>query len=163
MNCIFCAIAKKEAPAAVVYEDEQCLAFLSIQPITPGHVLVIPKAHASGLGDIPPQTCGHMMRVGQRMAAALRESGLSLEEQPCEGINLLLCDGAVAGQTEVTRTCMCWPALSVTVSTWVMRTCRSPRHRCWASAPSRSAEPWPRYHRTDCTSLWFNGTPATSG
>ena len=99
MNCIFCAIAKKESPAAVVYEDEQCLAFLSIQPITPGHVLVIPKAHASGLGDIPPETCGHMMRVGQRVAAALRESGLSLNEQPCEGINLLLCDGAVAGQT----------------------------------------------------------------
>lgn len=99
MNCIFCAIVNKESPAAVVYEDEQCLAFLSIQPITSGHVLVIPKAHASGLGDIPPQTCGHMMRVGQRVAAALRESGLSLNEQSCEGINLLLCDGAVAGQT----------------------------------------------------------------
>ncbi|KPA91323.1 MULTISPECIES: HIT family protein [Pseudomonas] len=99
MNCIFCAIVAKLAPASIVHEDEQCLAFLSIQPITPGHVLVIPKAHASGLGEIPPETAGHMMVVGQRVATALRNSGLRLDGQPCEGINLLLCDGAVAGQT----------------------------------------------------------------
>ncbi|MGY2235252.1 HIT family protein [Pseudomonas gingeri] len=99
MNCIFCAIARQEAPASIVYEDEQCLALLSIQPITPGHVLVIPKAHATGLADIPPQTAGHMMVIGQRMASALRNSGILLNERSCEGINLLLCDGAVAGQT----------------------------------------------------------------
>ncbi len=99
MNCIFCAIVSGHLPASVVYEDDQCLAFLSIQPITPGHVLVIPKAHASGLADIAPDTCGHMMRIGQKMAAALRNSGLLLDDTPCEGINLLLCDGAVAGQT----------------------------------------------------------------
>ncbi|WP_017903530.1 HIT family protein [Pseudomonas asplenii] len=99
MNCIFCAIVAKLAPASIVHEDEQCLAFLSIQPITPGHVLVIPKAHADGLGDIPPETAGQVMVVGQRVATALRNSGLQLDGQPCEGINLLLCDGAVAGQT----------------------------------------------------------------
>lgn len=99
MGCIFCKIACRDAPANIIYEDDLCLAFLSLQPITPGHVLVIPKAHASSLGEISPDASAQMMRVGQRIAGALRNSELQFKEQRCEGINLFLCDGPLAGQT----------------------------------------------------------------
>lgn len=51
-NCIFCKIVAKEVPAQVVYEDEHYLAFLDIRPLSPGHTLVIPKAHARWVWDV---------------------------------------------------------------------------------------------------------------
>lgn len=91
--CIFCRIAAGELPASVVYEDEHAMAFLDIQPINPGHVLVIPKKHAKLLVDLPPEDAGHMMRVAQIVDRALRASELR-----CEGVNFFLADGRVAGQ-----------------------------------------------------------------
>lgn len=52
-NCIFCKIAKKEIPAKVVFENEKFLAFLDINPVNPGHVLVIPKEHYRWVWDVP--------------------------------------------------------------------------------------------------------------
>jgi histidine triad (HIT) family protein len=46
MDCIFCKIAEKAIPAAVVYEDDRTIAFLDINPFAPGHTLVVPKAHS---------------------------------------------------------------------------------------------------------------------
>ena len=92
-DCIFCAIVAGAAPASVVYEDDVSLGFMDIQPVNPGHLLVIPKRHAAGLADLDEQTGGHLFRVAMRLAAALRRSGL-----PCEGINFFLADGEVAFQ-----------------------------------------------------------------
>jgi len=91
--CIFCRIASGELPASVVYEDERTIVFLDIQPINPGHVLVVPKAHAESLAELSPEDAGQMMRVGQMMDQALRQSQLH-----CEGVNLFLADGKAAGQ-----------------------------------------------------------------
>lgn len=91
--CIFCKIIKGELPASMVYEDDMVLAFLDIHPITPGHVLVVPKFHAELLVNLPTPDAAHMMKVGQKMDAALRASGLQ-----CEGVNLFLADGKAAGQ-----------------------------------------------------------------
>jgi len=52
-NCIFCKIAKGEAPAYKVYEDEKYLAFLDIFPRVKGHVMVIPKTHYRWVYDVP--------------------------------------------------------------------------------------------------------------
>ena len=52
-NCVFCKIVNKEIPAYVVYEDSQFLAFLDINPHTPGHVQVIPKDHYRWVWDVP--------------------------------------------------------------------------------------------------------------
>jgi len=52
-NCIFCKIAKNEAPAYKVYEDKKYLAFLDIFPRTRGHVMVIPKDHYRWVYDVP--------------------------------------------------------------------------------------------------------------
>ncbi|QRN82187.1 HIT family protein [Chloroflexota bacterium] len=91
--CIFCRIASGELPASVVYEDEKTIAFLDIQPINPGHVLVVPKAHAESLVELSPEDAAQTMRVGQLMDKALRASELH-----CEGVNLLIADGKAAGQ-----------------------------------------------------------------
>lgn len=94
MSCIFCRILAGEAEASFLYRDALCAAFMDVQPVTPGHLLVIPIAHAVGLADLEPATGAHIFRVGQRLAAALKTSGL-----PCNGIDLLLADGKEAGQT----------------------------------------------------------------
>ena len=93
MDCVFCRIAAGTAPASVVHTDPATVAFLDIAPITPGHLLVIPRVHAEGLADLDPDVGAQMWRIGQRMAAALRRSGLR-----CEGVNFFLADGAAAFQ-----------------------------------------------------------------
>ena len=45
-HCVFCDIVAGIAPASVVYEDDDFLSFLTTEPVTPGHLLVIPKEHA---------------------------------------------------------------------------------------------------------------------
>ena len=52
-NCIFCKIIKKEVPSEIVYEDDNFLAFLDINPRGPGHVQVIPKKHYRWVWDVP--------------------------------------------------------------------------------------------------------------
>ena len=90
---IFSKILAGEAPATFVYRGELVSAFMDIQPVNPGHVLVIPNEPAVGLEDLPPETGAEMFRVGQRIAAALRAS-----EIRCEGVNLFLADGEAAMQ-----------------------------------------------------------------
>ena len=51
-NCLFCKIIKGEIPSACVYQDEKTYAFRDIAPMAPTHVLVVPKAHVSGMSAI---------------------------------------------------------------------------------------------------------------
>ncbi|NKY53165.1 HIT family protein [Nocardia vermiculata] len=90
---IFADIVAGRAPSSKVYEDADVLAFMDIRPMTPGHLLVIPKVAARSLAELDPVVGGKLFRVGQRLAAALRES-----EVACDGVNLFLADGEVAGQ-----------------------------------------------------------------
>ena len=93
MACVFCDILAGESPASVVFKDDLCWAFMDIRPINSGHVLVIPTCHAASLAELDEASGAHMFNVARRMAQALRDSGLE-----CEGVNLFLADGAVAGQ-----------------------------------------------------------------
>ena len=93
-RCIFCAIAARQAEASVVYEDETVVVFMDLNPVTPGHLLVVPREHAVGLEDLDGVTSAHVWSVAHDMARALRRSGMR-----CEGINAFLCDGEVAFQT----------------------------------------------------------------
>lgn len=93
MECIFCAIVSGDLPSSVVYEDDATLAFMDIMPITTGHLLVIPKQHATYLADMPGDVGGRVMETAMRCAAAVRAS-----EIPTDGVNLFLADGEVAGQ-----------------------------------------------------------------
>ena len=93
-GCIFCAIAVGQAEASLVYEDETVLVFMDLHPVTPGHLLVVPRKHAMGLEDVDGAISAHVWSVGHYMARALRRSRMR-----CEGINVLLCDGEAAFQT----------------------------------------------------------------
>jgi len=80
-------------PYSPVHETEGVLALMDIQPVNPGHVLVVSKTHAVHLADLAPELGGEIFRVGMLVAAGLRRS-----EVRCEGVNLFLADGAAAGQ-----------------------------------------------------------------
>ena len=54
-DCIFCKIIRREVPSKIVYEDDDIIAFWDIQPITPVHILVIPKKHITSLVDLKPE------------------------------------------------------------------------------------------------------------
>ncbi|HTE47354.1 MAG TPA: HIT family protein [Gemmatimonadaceae bacterium] len=92
-DCIFCRILAGDVPGSFVFRDDHVAAFMDIRPVNPGHVLVIPIRHAASLAGIDAETAAAVMRVGQRVAAAIRESGVR-----CEGINLFLADGEAAMQ-----------------------------------------------------------------
>jgi histidine triad (HIT) family protein len=92
-DCIFCKITEGQTEASLLYSDEKVTAFLDIQPINPGHALVIPKLHAPQLADLAPESAGRIFKVAVRISQATRKSGIR-----CEGVNLHLADGAVAGQ-----------------------------------------------------------------
>ena len=76
-GCIICAIVARQAEASVVYEDETVVAFMDLNPVTPGHLLVVPREHAVGLEDLDGATSAHVWSVGHDMARALRRSGMS--------------------------------------------------------------------------------------
>ena len=92
-GCVFCEILAGRLPASVVLREDGCTAFMDIQPINTGHVLVVPDDHAAPLADLPEDKGFRMFRTAQKIAAALYESGLD-----CEGVNLCLADGEAAGQ-----------------------------------------------------------------
>ncbi|MET7768003.1 HIT family protein [Nocardia sp. NPDC005366] len=90
---IFADIVAGRAPASKVYEDDDVLAFLDIRPMTPGHLLVVPKVAARDLSELDPEVGGKLFKVAQLLAGALRDS-----EVGCDGVNFFLADGALAGQ-----------------------------------------------------------------
>ena len=92
-DCIFCEILAAKSPSSIVYRDDICTAFVDIQPVNAGHVLVVPNRHAPFLADLDEDTGARMFRIAHRVALALRNSGVE-----CEGVNLFLADGEAAMQ-----------------------------------------------------------------
>lgn len=77
-SCIFCKIAAGEIPAAKVYEDEQCFAFLDNHPLFAGHVLLCPREHFETLTDLPAGQVGPLFLKSQMLTRAV-EAALSAE------------------------------------------------------------------------------------
>ncbi len=92
-GCIFCRIVAGTEPASMVHQDQVAVAFMDIQPVTPGHLLVVPRLHCASLVNLEPDIAAHLMRVAVRLDVAIRSSGVR-----CQGVNLLLADGEAAGQ-----------------------------------------------------------------
>jgi len=74
MACIFCSIVSGDIPAIKVHEDDQTLGFMDVNPGNTGHLLVIPKEHYRNIFDIPSATAGEIMKVGTKLANALKEA-----------------------------------------------------------------------------------------
>lgn len=74
MDCLFCKIVNKEIPSKIVYEDEDIMAFNDIHPLTPIHILVIPKKHIKSAIDIKEEDeklIGKMYTVINKIAKDL--------------------------------------------------------------------------------------------
>jgi histidine triad (HIT) family protein len=77
-SCVFCKIVAGTIPANVVHQDKNVIAFLDIDPLFPGHVLLCPREHYATLTDLPAALAGPMMEKAQIVAAAV-ESALDAE------------------------------------------------------------------------------------
>jgi len=73
-NCIFCRIIGGEVPALKVYEDERTLAFLDIHPSTPGHTLVIPKAHVARVEDLSVEDAEALFHALHRVVGPIQKA-----------------------------------------------------------------------------------------
>jgi histidine triad (HIT) family protein len=91
-GCLFCRIVRGEIPAAIVAQDEHCVAFRDINPQAPVHVLVVPRAHVASLNDVAdPLVVGQMAALAARVA---RAEGLAER-----GYRAVINTNAEAGQT----------------------------------------------------------------
>jgi len=71
-NCIFCKIAKGEIPCVKIWEDEKHLAFLDVNPMSPGHTLIMPKNHTDYLFDIEDNEYSELMLKAKEIAVKLK-------------------------------------------------------------------------------------------
>ncbi len=92
METIFSKIINREIPANIVYEDELCLAFLDINPLSKGHTLVIPKTYACNFLDIDTETLMHLTKVSQKIAQTMQTA------LGAKGVNIYTNAGKLANQ-----------------------------------------------------------------
>ncbi len=93
VDCVFCAIARGDAPSHLVHEDERTAAFMDINPATRGHALVIPKAHYQDIFDADPADVAAVATAAQLVARAARDSFAA------DGVNIVQANGTAAFQT----------------------------------------------------------------
>ncbi|HUR29554.1 MAG TPA: HIT family protein, partial [Planctomycetota bacterium] len=72
MPTLFTRIIQGELPGRFVWKDEQCVAFLSIEPLRPGHTLLVPRAEIDHWIDVPDALHAHLARVAKRLGIALQ-------------------------------------------------------------------------------------------
>ena len=91
-HCIFCDLIQGAGEVSVCYEDAEAIAFLDVQPVNGGHVLVVPRDHYESLLDVPAAVAMHLFDVGMRLVPIIRDvSG-------CSDMNLVVNSGEAAGQ-----------------------------------------------------------------
>ena len=92
VDCVFCKIINGEIPANKIYEDDKVLAFLDINPVNPGHTLVIPKKHSENLIDTADEDLCAIIKAVKKIAPAI------VKTVEAGGFNLGVNNGAAAGQ-----------------------------------------------------------------
>ena len=85
-DCIFCKIVNGEIPCFKVYEDDRVLAFMDINPISPGHTLIIPKNHAANLKEISEEDLAAVHKASQKVLTGI-ETALSASGVACVQLN----------------------------------------------------------------------------
>lgn len=91
-TCVFCRIIGGDEMVSVIHEDEEIIAFLDIQPLHPGHVLVMPKEHFKNLFYVPEDLASRTFAVAKRILPGLRKA------TGCRAINIFSPNGADGGQ-----------------------------------------------------------------
>ncbi len=93
MSCIFCRIVAGEIPAEVVARDPDVVAFLDVQPLADGHVLVVPRAHTACVEDLSPAAADALFRTVVRLAGPVRTA------LGAAGTTVAINNGDATGQT----------------------------------------------------------------
>jgi histidine triad (HIT) family protein len=94
MHCTFCDLIHGAAEVSICHEDSDAIAFMDIQPVNNGHVLVVPREHYESVLDVPQELGLHLFRTTMRLTAAIRRvTGY-------EDFNIVVNSGAAAGQDE---------------------------------------------------------------
>jgi histidine triad (HIT) family protein len=91
-DCIFCKIVRGEIPSSVIFEDDICMAFLDVFPVSKGHSLLIPKEHYVNLLDVDPDVAAHLAR---RLIDLTKGVKIATGE---EGVMIVVANGSGAGQ-----------------------------------------------------------------
>ena len=76
MDCIFCKIINGDIPSKCAYEDEYCYAFHDINPQTPTHILVVPKAHIASVDEINADNSIYAAKIFEAIPKIAAEAGL---------------------------------------------------------------------------------------
>ena len=93
MNCIFCNIVEHKAHSEILYESENVLSFLDINPVNFGHTLVITKKHYGDFISVPKNELAHVIKAVQTIAGVIKT------KLNCDGFNIVINNGIAAGQT----------------------------------------------------------------
>ncbi len=92
-NCIFCKILNNEIPSKKIYEDSDFLAMLDIAPATKGHVLIVPKEHATTMSDLSDEKLSKILILAKKIIEAMKKvHGFT-------DYNIIQNNGRLAGQT----------------------------------------------------------------
>jgi histidine triad (HIT) family protein len=91
-QCVFCEILRGDSPASFVHQDDNIVAFMDIQPITRGHMLVVPREHAVLMSDLNETVSMRAFRVARHLASVVRVT------LGAGGVNLFVADGEIAFQ-----------------------------------------------------------------
>ncbi len=91
--CVFCRIVRGELPASRVYEDEETVAFLDLQSVNPGHLLVAVKPHRANIYEVEDDLAGAAFRTAARMARLVKKA------LGCQGVTLLQANEKAGAQT----------------------------------------------------------------
>jgi histidine triad (HIT) family protein len=93
-HCTFCDLIQGAAEVSICYEDSDAIAFMDIQPVNDGHVLVVPRQHYESLLDVPQEIGVHLFQITMRLANAVRAV------TGCDDMNIVVNSGKAAGQDE---------------------------------------------------------------
>ncbi len=91
-QCIFCEILDGNSPASFTYEDDTVVAFMDVQPITHGHMLVVPREHAVLMAEVNETVAMRTFRVARKLSSLVRGT------LGATGVNLFVADGETAFQ-----------------------------------------------------------------
>ena len=71
MDCVFCH--KEKIVTDIVYEDDLVIAFMDMEPINEGHILLVPKEHYLDVDEMPDKVLSHLMIISKKIVSALKE------------------------------------------------------------------------------------------
>ncbi|MES2178083.1 MAG: HIT family protein [Gemmatimonadota bacterium] len=91
-TCPFCDLIRGAAEVSMCYEDADVVAFMDVQPVNAGHVLVVPREHFESLEDIPHALAMHLFEVAMELAPVVKNVANA------DGLNVVVNSGAAAGQ-----------------------------------------------------------------